>query len=161
MSGPDATRPACWEELDKEVECIEADRVFVEEQEKEVTENIEHAAGNIKLLETLLAKNEVSSPLAESVRDSCVYHGEKLARLGAAIEESSGRFQGTALDIKDGSTYRSLQETIATLKRLEEVFETERAAAVDGGDKSPASDCRQGRAQCRACCFCRRGGPVF
>lgn len=128
---------AYWREMTQQYEAEREKYAWLRDVQERVKKEMELARGNVKLLESLLQRQQASSPLSVSVCDSCKYHKVKLSRLiadvCAAPEENT---RGTVLDSESGALFQELFQCNEDVKNILHAYA---GRGQDGGPTTPAS----------------------
>jgi hypothetical protein len=110
---------AYWSEKQQQYEAEQEKFAWLRETQERVKKEMELARGNVKLLDSLLQRQEASSTLGVSVCDSCKYHKVKLSRLiGEICAAPVENTKGTVLDAETGSLFVELFQCNEDVKNV-------------------------------------------
>ncbi|KPA83373.1 hypothetical protein ABB37_03019 [Leptomonas pyrrhocoris] len=110
---------AYWSERRKQYEAAQEKFAWLRETQDRIKKEMELARGNVKLLESLLQRQEASSAVGVSLRDSCNYHKVKLSRLIADVcAAPEDNTKGTVLDAASGSLFHELFQCNEAVKNV-------------------------------------------
>lgn len=130
---------AYWSEMRKRYEAEQEKFAWLRETQERVRKEMELARGNVKLLHSLLQRQEAFSALGVSVCDSCKYHKVKLSRLIGDICASADEMtKGTVLDSSTGSLFHELFQCNEDVKNVLHAY-AERNSEAGGSPQAPVA----------------------
>ncbi|KPI85087.1 hypothetical protein ABL78_5853 [Leptomonas seymouri] len=129
-----ADNSAYWNEMKQLHEAEQVKFSWLREMQDRAKKEMELARGNVKLLNSLVQRQEASSALGVSVSDSCKYHKVKLSRLiGDVCTAPEENTKGTVLDLESGPLFHELFQCNEDVKNVLQFYEERSQKDGSGG----------------------------